>query len=179
MSLSSTSNRRYINLPVSQLEILSLLLQAVVKETLRLHPAMPLSPPHMNILPTPLANYEIPAMTSVIIDYAAIGRDPLSWQDPLQFNPARFEHMEMSAQVDSFKLLPFGYGRRGCPGSDMGLLFVQFALASLVQGFEWGPTKGQTAHDIDLSESCGVLCFKANPLVLLAEPRLSRHLYQH
>ena len=85
----------------------------------------------------------------------------------------------MSPQVDSFKLLPFGYGRRGCPGADMGLLVVQFALASLVQGFEWGPTAGQTAHDIDVSESCGVVCFKANPLVLSAKPCLSCHLYEH
>lgn len=80
--------------------------------------------------------------------------------------------------MDTFKLIPFGYGRRGCPGANLGLVSVQLALASLVQGFEWAPVEGQTPHDIDVNESSGVVCFKENPLVLSATHRLSRTLYE-
>lgn len=153
-------------------------LQAVVKETLRLHPVMPLSLPHMNIVTTPILKFEIPTKTSVLIDYAAIGRDPATWKDPLQFEPQRFADVEEASQMDTFKLIPFGYGRRGCPGANLGLVSVQLALASLVQGFEWAPVEGQTPHDIDVNESSGVVCFKENPLVLSATHRLSRTLYE-
>lgn len=154
------------------------MLQAIVKETLRLHPSVPLSLPHTNkVKPTALAQYEIPANTRVIIDYAAIGRDAKVWRNPLQFDPARFTDTDAASQIDTFKLLPFGYGRRGCPGASVGVILVQLGLAALVQGFDWGLVEGQVALDIDVQEAPGVVCFRAKPLVLRAAPRLADQLY--
>jgi cytochrome P450 len=152
--------------------------QAVVKETLRLHPAIPLSLPHMNIVPFQLANYELPEMTSVIVNYEAIGRDSTVWQDPLEFKPERFLNVEISTHIKALEVLPFGYGRRACPGANLGLSLVQLALASLVQGFDWTPCAGQIPHDIDLIESSDFICFKAHKLQLLGTPRLAASVYQ-
>lgn len=150
-----------------------------MKETLRLHPAVPMSLPHMNKVATPLSSrYEIPANTSVVIDYAAIGRDPEIWPKPLRFDPRRFTDTDAASQIDTFKLLPFGYGRRGCPGANLGVILVQLGLAYLVQGFDWCPIKGLLPHDIDVKEAPGVVCFRSAPLTLTATPRLSSTLYQ-
>lgn len=139
------------------------LVQAIVKETLRLHPAVPLSLPHTNKVRTPFtARYEMPANTSVLIDYAAIGRDPEVWgAKPLHFDPRRFTETDAASQIDTFKLLPFGYGRRGCPGANLGVILVQLALAYLVQGFDWLPSKGLLPHDVHTLEAPGVFSFRS------------------
>lgn len=154
--------------------------QAIVKETLRLHPAVPLSLPHTNKVRTPFtARYEMPANTSVLIDYAAIGRDPEVWgAKPLHFDPRRFTETDAASQIDTFKLLPFGYGRRGCPGANLGVILVQLALAYLVQGFDWLPSKGLLPHDVHTLEAPGVFSFRSEPLIVRATPRLSSKLYE-
>nr|AHI15944.1 flavonoid 3'-hydroxylase [Pohlia nutans] len=152
--------------------------QAIVKETLRLHPAMAMSLPHMNKVATPVGDYEVPANTCVVMDYAAIGRDAKVWPKPLQFDPRRFVDTDAASQIDTFKLLPFGYGRRGCPGANLGVILVQLSLAYLVQGFDWRPLKGQLPHDIHVQEAAGVFCFRSTPLTLRATPRLSSTLYE-
>ncbi|KAG0628390.1 hypothetical protein M758_1G023200 [Ceratodon purpureus] len=152
--------------------------QAIVKETLRLHPTVPMSLPHMNKVATPIGQYEIPANTSVVIDYSAIGRDPEIWNKPLHFDPRRFTDTDAASQIDTFKLLPFGYGRRGCPGANLGVILLQLGLAYLVQGFDWAPIGGQLPHDYDVKESSGLVCFRSTPLTLRATPRLSSTLYE-
>ena len=136
-----------------------------------------MSLPHVNKVATPISQYEIPPNTCVVIDYAAIGRDPQVWKKPLQFDPRRFVDKDAASQIDTFKLLPFGYGRRGCPGANLTVMLLQLGLAYLVQGFDWAPIKGHTAHDYDVHESSGLVCFRATPLTLRATPRLSSTLY--
>lgn len=153
--------------------------QATVKETLRLHPVVPMSLPHMNKVATSISRYQIPANTSVVIDYKAIARDPAAWHKPLRFDPSRFLHTSAASQIDNiFKFLPFGYGRRGCPGANFAAVLLQLALAHLIQAFDWAPTKGQLPHDIDVKESPGLVCFRFSPLVLSSTPRLANSLYQ-
>lgn len=132
----------------------------------------------MNKVAAPIGRYEIPANTSVVIDYAAIGRDPEVWKKPLIFYPTRFTDTDAASQIDTFKLLPFGYGRRGCPGANLGIILLQLGLAYLVQGFDWAPIKGQLPHDYDVKESSGLVCFRSTPLTLKATARLASTLYE-
>ncbi|PTQ26957.1 hypothetical protein MARPO_0254s0002 [Marchantia polymorpha] len=90
--------------------------QAVVKETLRLHPVAVLGVPHFPKEATKLAGYDIPANTRVILNLYAIGRDPKVWENPLKFNPSRFLNSPIDVKGQHYEVLPFGSGRRRCPG---------------------------------------------------------------
>ena len=150
-------------------------LTATVKETLRLHPAAPLLAPHESSIPCNIAGYYIPAKTRAIVNVWTIGRDPAAWENPLEFRPQRFVESNIDARGQHFHFLPFGSGRRGCPGFSLGLQSVQFMLASLVQAFHWSfpdPNK-----EIDMSEKFGLTVTMANPLLLMAKPKLPSHLF--
>ncbi|KAL6620534.1 hypothetical protein ACP70R_035673 [Stipagrostis hirtigluma subsp. patula] len=93
------------------------LLQAAMKESLRLHPPAPLLVPHETIQGTKLYGYDIPAKTRVLINAWAIGRDSESWENANEFRPERFMHNAFGNGGQDFRFIPFGAGRRGCPGS--------------------------------------------------------------
>ncbi|BBN02786.1 hypothetical protein Mp_2g18100 [Marchantia polymorpha subsp. ruderalis] len=107
-------------------------LQAVVKETLRLHPVVALGVPHYSTEATKVAGYDIPANTRVMLNLYAIGRDPKVWENPLKFDPSRFLNSPVDVRGHHYEILPFGAGRRKCPGMNLGLVSVAYNLAQLV-----------------------------------------------
>ncbi|CAN6203077.1 unnamed protein product [Urochloa humidicola] len=128
-------------------------IDAVVKETMRLHPVGPLLVPHHAREDTVVAGYDVPAGARVLVNVWAIARDPASWPDePAAFRPERFLSggggggAAAAAGVDvrgaHFELLPFGAGRRMCPAVDLAMKIVAAGVANLVQGFAWRLPEG-------------------------------------
>ncbi|KAL0350519.1 UNVERIFIED_CONTAM: cytochrome [Sesamum radiatum] len=108
-------------------------LHNIIMETFRLFPASPLLVPHEASVDCKLGGYDIPKGTIVQVNAWAIHRDPTVWDDSISFNPERFEKIEVGPP----KLLPFGMGRRSCPGYGLANRVVGLTLASLIQCFEW------------------------------------------
>jgi len=111
-------------------------LQAVVKEGLRLHPPGPL------LVRTfqercKIKGFYIPEKTTLVINAYAVMRDPDSWEDPDEFKPERFLSSSSGQEEKPFKYLPFGGGRRGCPGGNLAYIFVGTAIGVMVQCFDW------------------------------------------
>lgn len=148
-------------------------MKAVIKETMRLRPPVPLLVPRESMEKCNLDGYEIPAKTRVLINTYAIGRDPKSWENPLEFNPERFTDNNIEVKDSDFRFLPFGGGRRGCPGFSFALATVEIALARLLYHFDWSLPKGVGADDMDLSEIFGLATRKKTPIVLV--PTANKH----
>nr|CAB3500734.1 unnamed protein product [Digitaria exilis] len=130
-------------------------LQAVVKEALRLHPAAPLMVPHKAIDDSvEVCGYAVPKGCTVFINVWAIMRDPALWDSPEEFLPERF--LGKAAEVDfkgkDFEFIPFGYGRRQCPGIPLAERVVPHLLASLLHAFEWRLPEGMSAEQLNVSE---------------------------
>ncbi|XP_059637760.1 cytochrome P450 CYP82D47-like [Cornus florida] len=151
-------------------------LQAVLKETLRLYPAGPLSIPHESIEDCILGGYNIPKGTRLLVNLWKIHRDPRVWSDPNEFRPERFltSHKDVDVRGQHFELIPFGSGRRMCPGISLGLQVMQLTLASLVHGFEFGTPFDEP---VDMTESFGLTNLKATPSEVILIPRLPANLY--
>ncbi|XP_060673041.1 cytochrome P450 CYP82D47 [Ziziphus jujuba] len=145
-------------------------LQAIIKETMRLHPAAPLAP-HESMEDCKMGGYHVPAGTRVLINIPKIQRDPSVWPDPLEFRPERFltTHKDVDVGGQHFELLPFGSGRRVCPGVSFSLQIIQLVLATLLHGFEI-----ETPFDeaVDMTEKPGLVIPRAAPLEVLLKPRL-------
>ncbi|KAI5054141.1 hypothetical protein GOP47_0030966, partial [Adiantum capillus-veneris] len=147
-------------------------LRAIVNETMRLHPVVLFLIPHVATQSCKLMGFDVLENTQVYVNAWAIGRDEDTWDEPLLFKPNRFLNSNLSVERKNFELLAFGAGRRGCPGSLLGLLNVQIQLASLLQGFNW-----RAPPEFDLQEKFGLITIKDNPLVALVAPCLPTHLY--
>jgi len=147
-------------------------LQAIVKETLRLYPPGPLSAPHEIIEDCILSGYNIKKGTRLITNLWKIHTDSNVWEDPLEFKPERFltTHKNIDVKGNHFELLPFGGGRRKCPGVSLGLEIVHFSLASFLHSFE---ILNSSPDPIDMTETFGLTNTKATPLEILIKPRLS------
>ncbi|KAI5078107.1 hypothetical protein GOP47_0007931 [Adiantum capillus-veneris] len=120
----------------------------------------------------------------VYINTWAIGRDPSIWERPLEFWPERFDNNNVDLRGQSFELLPFGAGRRGCPGWALGLLNVHLILATLIQSFAWSLESScsslkHSSHIecLDMSERFGLTVTMDKPLQAYATPRLPLHMY--
>ncbi|KAJ4755264.1 hypothetical protein LUZ62_028136 [Rhynchospora pubera] len=152
-------------------------LQAVVKEAMRLHPSTPLSLPHFSYEECEVNGYYVPKNTRLLVNIWAIGRDPDTWEDPLEFKPERFLSGP-TAKVDPlgnyFELIPFGAGRRICAGKLAGMVFVQYFLGTLVHSFDWRLPDGEV---LNMNETFGLALPKAVPLKAMATPRLSPSAY--
>jgi len=135
-------------------------LKAVVKETLRLHPPAPLLVPRVSMADCVVVDggYYVPSGTRVILNAWALGRDPESWEKPEEFMPERFMDGGSAAAVDfkgnHFQFLPFGAGRRICPGLNFGMATVEIMLANLMYCFDWQLPMGD--KDVDMTEVFGV-----------------------
>ncbi|KAF6157510.1 hypothetical protein GIB67_004448 [Kingdonia uniflora] len=147
-------------------------LQLVIKETLRLHPPISLFIPRESLENTKIQGYDIPAKTRVIINAWAIGRDPVSWEDPEEFRPKRFMNSTIDYKGHDFELIPFGAGRRGCPGTMFAIANVELGLANLLYRFDWTLPGGLSGEKLDMAETFGVSVHKKDPLVLIATPYL-------
>ncbi|KAK3039880.1 hypothetical protein RJ639_028273 [Escallonia herrerae] len=130
-------------------------LQAVIKETLRLRMAIPLLVPHMNLHDAKLGSYDIPAESKILVNAWWLANNPAHWKDPQEFRPERFleEESKVEANGNDFRYLPFGVGRRSCPGIILALPILGITLGRLVQNFELLPPPGQSK--IDTSEKGG------------------------
>ncbi|RVW46904.1 3,9-dihydroxypterocarpan 6A-monooxygenase [Vitis vinifera] len=154
-------------------------LQAIVKETLRLHPTGPLIVRESSEDCT-IGGYDIPAGTRLFVNVWAIGRDPNHWENPLEFQPERFvnEDGTLKSQLEvrgqHFCLLPFGSGRRGCPGTSLALQVVQTSLAAMIQCFEWKVRDGGNGT-LNMEEGPGLTLPRAHPLICVPVARL--HLF--
>ncbi|MFS7946848.1 putative cytochrome P450 [Helianthus anomalus] len=108
----------------------------VVKETMRLH-CVPILLPRVNPKDCVVNGYDIPAKTTVLINAWACATDPDSWESPESFIPERFENSLISHSGTHFEFLPFGAGRRMCPGLNFGLATVEYAIANLLHHYDW------------------------------------------
>ncbi|XP_073064023.1 strychnine-11-hydroxylase-like [Primulina eburnea] len=146
-------------------------LKLTVKESLRLHPPAPLMIPRETIQDCTISNkYEIPTKTRVIFNAAAIGMDPNYWKNPEEFWPDRFLNRDIDFRGQHFELLPFGAGRRGCPGISFAISIVELTLANLLFQFDWELPKGILAENISMEEQPGITMHKKVPLCLVASP---------
>ncbi|KAL9224179.1 hypothetical protein vseg_000241 [Gypsophila vaccaria] len=139
-------------------------LKDVIKETLRLHPPFPLLLPRQAMERCQIDGHEIAANTRVFINAWAIGRDPKSWKDPEKFNPERFEGSTVDYKGNHFELIPFGAGRRKCPGIGLGVATIELALAMLLYHFDWKLPQGTTHEDLDMDETFGIVARRKNEL---------------
>ncbi|KAL3642297.1 hypothetical protein CASFOL_013112 [Castilleja foliolosa] len=141
-------------------------LKAVIKETLRCHTPIPMLVPRKSRNDASVMGYDIPAGTMVMINAWAISRDPGIWVEPEKFNPDRFLNSSVDYKGLDFELIPFGAGRRGCPGIAFAMATNEFMLASLVRRFDW--RLPDEVKDLDMSERPGVAIHRDVNLVAIA-----------
>ncbi|OMP01903.1 Cytochrome P450 [Corchorus olitorius] len=143
-------------------------LQNIISETLRLYPVAPLLVPHFSSDNCNIGGYEIPKETILMVNLWAIHRNPEVWEDPLSFKPERFESKskEMGDQNIAYKVLPFGLGRRACPGMGLAQHVLGLTLGSLIQCFEW---KKLSEKNIDMTEGQGLTIPKIESLEVLCK----------
>ncbi|KAJ8511687.1 hypothetical protein OPV22_002121 [Ensete ventricosum] len=151
-------------------------LKLVIKETLRLHPPVPLLLPRECREACEVLGYQIPEKTRVFVNVWALGRDPQHWDNPTEFEPERFERR--NSMIDfkgtNFEFLPFGAGRRICPGMSFGLKSIELSLANLLYNFDWELPMGDEGmpQELDMSETFSITCRRKSDLCLRAIPRI-------
>ncbi|VVA39485.1 PREDICTED: cytochrome [Prunus dulcis] len=153
-------------------------LQCVAKEALRLHPPTPLMLPHRANANVKIGGYDIPKGASVHVNVWAVARDPAVWKDPHEFRPERFLEEDVDMKGHDFRLLPFGAGRRVCPGAQLSVNLVVSMLGHLLHHFSWAPAEGMNPKEIDMSENPGLVTYMRTPLQAVPTPRLPSHLYK-
>ncbi|CAL9169013.1 unnamed protein product [Musa hybrid cultivar] len=146
-------------------------LKSIVKETLRLHPLITLIP-RMCRKTCKVLGYEIEAGTRVLVNAWAINRDPQYWEEAESFRPERFESKSIDFKGGNFEYLPFGAGRRICPGMEFGLATVHLSLAQLLLYFDWKLPDGRKPRELNMSETYGFTVARKTELKLLATPRI-------
>ncbi|KAH9776483.1 cytochrome P450 71A22 [Citrus sinensis] len=137
-------------------------LKLVVKEALRLHPPAPLLVPRETTEDCRVGEYEIPSGTRVLINAKAIATDPEHWEHPFEFRPERFLNSSIDLKGNNFELIPFGVGRRGCPGMNFAMPLIELALANLLHRFDWKLPPGMRIEDLDMEEAPGMTMHKKN-----------------
>ncbi|XP_057843435.2 cytochrome P450 750A1-like [Cryptomeria japonica] len=142
-------------------------LRCVVKETFRLHPPFPLLIPHESMEGCNVGGYFVPPKTRLFVNVWAMGRDKNVWKDAHQFEPERFIGCNKDVRGQDFDLLPFGTGRRGCPGISMGLSVLELALAQLLHCFDW-----TVEGEVDMAEEFGLTVPRKTPLFVRPSWRL-------
>ncbi|CAN6292612.1 unnamed protein product [Urochloa humidicola] len=147
-------------------------LHCIIHETLRLKPAAPLLLPHESSADCKVGGYDVPAGTMLLVNVYAIHRDPAVWEDPAEFRPERFEDGKAEGRL----LMPFGMGRRKCPGETLALRTVGLVLGTLIQCFDWERVDGV---EVDMTEGGGLTMPRAVPLEAMCRPRAAmRHVLQ-
>ncbi|CAN1342410.1 Cytochrome P450 CYP82J17 [Linum perenne] len=144
-------------------------IQAIVKETLRLYPAAPVGVPHEAIEDCSINGYSIPKKTRIFTNLWKLHRDPNVWSDPEEFKPRN------DYRASQFEYIPFGSGRRSCPGMGFALQVMNLTVARLLQGFSITTLRNEA---VDMGEGIGLTLPKAIPLEVRIVPRLIPSLYQ-
>nr|ALO20341.1 cytochrome P450 [Cynodon dactylon] len=139
-------------------------LRCIIDETMRLYPAAPLLLPHESSTHCKVGGYDVPAGTMLLVNVYAIHRDPAVWDGPTEFVPERFEDGKAEGRL----LMPFGMGRRKCPGETLALRTIGLVLGTLIQCFDWDRVDGL---EVDMTESGGLTIPRAVPLEAMCRPR--------
>ncbi|KAJ1695759.1 hypothetical protein LUZ63_012457 [Rhynchospora breviuscula] len=143
-------------------------LKAVIKETLRLHPPAPLLVPRESSEETQINGYDVPKGTKVLINAWAINRDPKFWQNPEEFIPERFMgDTGVDFRGNHFQLIPFGGGRRICPGINFAISNIEMMIASILFHFNWELPCGMTRDEFDMSDAPGLTARRNEKLYLV------------
>ncbi|KAJ7969675.1 Cytochrome P450 [Quillaja saponaria] len=141
----------------------------VVKETLRLYPVAPLLIPHESLEDITVNGYYIKKKSRIIVNAWTIGRDPNVWSDNAEeFYPERFINIDIELPSHDLRLIPFGSGRRGCPGMQLGLRTVRIFIAQLVHCCNWKLPNGMLPSELDMNEKFGLTIPRVKHL--LAKP---------
>lgn len=155
-------------------------LRCVVAETLRLFPVAPNLVPHeasRDFTLTVAGGAAVARGTTVLVAAYAMQRDPLAWDEPDRFVPERFLDDDDDAatvadeESGRWMMMPFGMGRRRCPGEGLALRTVGMALGVMIQCFEWERVAGKEDEEVDMSEGSGITMPMAVPLVAMCRPR--------
>ncbi|XP_030440190.1 geraniol 8-hydroxylase-like [Syzygium oleosum] len=145
-------------------------LQAIVKENFRLHPAAPLLVPRKSGEDFIAGGFTIPKGAQVLINVWAMGRDPSIWDDPDKFMPERFLGSDIDVRGQNFELLPFGGGRRICPGLPLALRMLPLMLGSLINIFNWRLEEGVTPENMNMEDKFGMAIQRAESLKAVPIP---------
>ncbi|KAL0426493.1 UNVERIFIED_CONTAM: cytochrome [Sesamum latifolium] len=147
-------------------------LRAVIKETLRLHPPLPFLVPHMAMDSCKMLGFHVPKETQILVNVWAIGRDPETWKDPLEFRPERFLDPDMAADYKGhhFEFIPFGSGRRICPAVPLAARVLPLTLGSVLHAFDWVLADGLKPAEMDMRERMGITLRKAVPVKAVPVP---------
>lgn len=139
-------------------------LHCVINETLRLYPVVPLLVPHESSKDCLVGGYSIPGGTMLFVNVYAMQRDPNIWEEPTKFKPERFE----DGKAEGKWMLPFGMGRRGCPGEGLAKKVMGLTIGTLVQCFEW---ERVGVEEVDMTEGSGITMPRAVRLEAMYRPR--------
>ncbi|KAL9265772.1 Geraniol 8-hydroxylase-like protein [Drosera capensis] len=139
-------------------------LQAIIKETLRLHPPLPFLVPRAVLADVTLGIYTVPKEARVFVNTWAMGRDPTVWPHPSSFEPERFIDSEVDFRGRDFELIPFGAGRRMCPGLPLASRMLHLVVGSLIHSFDWKLEDGVSPETLDMEEKIGFTLQRARPL---------------
>lgn len=140
-------------------------LKSVIKETLRLHPPLPLLLPRECGQVCKINGYDIPLESRILINAWAIGRDPKQWDDAESFIPERFLDSSIDFKGNNFEYIPFGGGRRICPGISFGLVNVELQLAMLLYHFDWTLPQGLKPQQLAMTETFGATVRRKDDLM--------------
>lgn len=138
-------------------------LHAIIKETMRLHLSVPLLAPHKTEKEVKLGEYIVPKNIQILVNVWAMARDPRYWVDPLRFMPERFLGNEIDYKGQYFEFIPFGSGRRMCPGIPLAHRVVSLMVASFVYYFDWELPHAR--EEMDMKDIFGLTLLRATPLV--------------
>nr|WEX29781.1 p-coumarate 3-hydroxylase [Ligustrum robustum] len=153
-------------------------LQCVIKECFRMHPPTPLLLPHKANVNVKIGGYDIPKGATVSVNVWALARDPAVWKDPHEFRPEQFFEMDVDMKGTDYRLLPFGSGRRICPGAQLAINLVTSMVGHMMHNFTWAPPAGVRVEDIDMMEQPGLVTYMKTPLEAVPTPRLAAHLFR-
>ncbi|XVF49750.1 hypothetical protein PTKIN_Ptkin04bG0038600 [Pterospermum kingtungense] len=145
-------------------------MRVIIKEIFRLHPPAPVLLPRESMEDITVNGFDIPAKTRVFVNAWAIGRDPESWENPESFEPERFLDNPVDFKGQDFELIPFGAGRRICPGISFSTASTELALAQLLHSFDWELPPGTEGKDLDLTEAFGITMHRIANLMVITKP---------
>ncbi|KAG2666219.1 hypothetical protein I3760_15G046200 [Carya illinoinensis] len=144
-------------------------LRCIINETLRMYPAAPLLVPHESSEDCQVGGFHVPRGTTLLVNLWGMQYDPSIWEDPTNFKPERFEGLDgMKDQEFKFRFMPFGSGRRSCPGEGLAMRVVGSAVGALIQCFEWQRIGEEM---VDMDEVVRLTLSKARPLHAICRPR--------
>ncbi|KAI8542231.1 hypothetical protein RHMOL_Rhmol08G0122300 [Rhododendron molle] len=157
--------------PIEETDIPQLpYLQAIVKESMRLHTPAPLLLPRTVETDVEVCGYTVPQGAQVLVNAWAIGRDPSVWENPTSFMPERFLDLDVDVRGRDFELIPFGAGRRICPVLSLAIRVVPLMLGSLINSFDWKLEGGMKPEELDMDDEFGLTLQKAQPLRVVPFP---------